>query len=169
MRVFRYRCTRRSGTTREWDVSQGFLLHVFFCLSVCVCVYVLSHPFSSPHATIPAAGCMLCPQRDDGWRSMGGEEQALLYTLEEISGSDYRLQEDPHGGSHVSVMFMRCTSPGPISIITQLKLLSCKEHVFFHFQTTWKYVVCAGSSRWNVFKDALAGTVRCRCCGAIER
>lgn len=29
---------------------------------------------------------------------MGGEEQALIYTLEEISGSDYCLQEDTLGG-----------------------------------------------------------------------
>ena len=40
-------------------------------------------------------------QRDDGWQSMGGEEQALLYTLEEISGSDYCLREDALGGSQV--------------------------------------------------------------------
>lgn len=40
-------------------------------------------------------------QRDDGWQGMGGEEQALLYTLEEISGSDYCLREDTFGGSQV--------------------------------------------------------------------
>lgn len=34
---------------------------------------------------------------------MGGEEQALLYTLEEISGSDYCLREDPQGGAQVRV------------------------------------------------------------------
>lgn len=32
---------------------------------------------------------------------MAGEEQALLYTLEEISGSDYCLREDSVGGSQV--------------------------------------------------------------------
>lgn len=32
---------------------------------------------------------------------MAGDEQALLYTLEEISGSDYALQSDPSGGSQV--------------------------------------------------------------------
>lgn len=40
-------------------------------------------------------------QRDDGWKGMGGEEQVLMYTLEEISGSDYALQKDSTGASQV--------------------------------------------------------------------
>lgn len=65
-------------------------------------------------STAPRA-CL--PQRDDGWQSMGGEEQALLYTLEEISGSDYCLQEDAHGGSqvrHVSLHSRTAVYHGPL-------------------------------------------------------
>lgn len=40
-------------------------------------------------------------QRDDGWKAASGDEQALMYTLEEISGSDYALHHDRGGGSQV--------------------------------------------------------------------
>ncbi|CAM9797019.1 unnamed protein product [Scytosiphon promiscuus] len=53
---------------------------------------------------------------------MGGEEQALMYTLEEISGSDYCLQQDTLGGSQVRgipgmVSYVHCYAASLLGMI----------------------------------------------------
>lgn len=41
-------------------------------------------------------------QRDDGWQRTGGDDQAFVYSLEEIPGGEYALHCDSSGVTKVS-------------------------------------------------------------------
>lgn len=63
-------------------------------------------------------------QRDDGWKGMGGEEQVLMYTLEEISGSAYALQKNSLGGSQVRNEVLRILSRGVMLVLRKV-MVTC--------------------------------------------